>query len=105
MVRMERWLRFGRLYKLLTAHISNADWHLAERMCPLFVDSYGEDWSVIVIQIAECTSLTQIDNTFWGTREASARYGVAPGQIHQYVGLNDAAWAVGDWEWKALGFY
>lgn len=61
---------------------------------------YGEDWSVIVIHISECTSLSQIDNTFWGTREASAHYGVAPGQIHQYVGLNDTAWAVGNWEWN-----
>lgn len=61
---------------------------------------YGEDWSVIVIHISECTALSQIDNTFWGTREASAHYGVAPGQIHQYVGLNDTAWAVGDWEWN-----
>ena len=61
---------------------------------------YGEDWSVIVIHISECTSLSQIDNTFWGTREASAHYGVAPGQIHQYVGLSDTAWAVGDWEWN-----
>ena len=60
----------------------------------------GEDWSVIVIHISECTSLSQVDNTFWGTREASAHYGVAPGQIHQYVGLNDTAWAVGDWEWN-----
>lgn len=25
---------------------------------------------------------------------------MAPGQIHQYVGLNDTAWAVGDWEWN-----
>ncbi len=61
---------------------------------------YGEDWSVIVIHISECTSLSQIDNTFWGAREASAHYGVAPGQIHQYVGLNDTAWAVGNWEWN-----
>lgn len=61
---------------------------------------YGEDWSVIVIHISECTSLSHIDNTFWGTREASAHYGVAPGQIHQYVGLNDTAWAVGNWEWN-----
>ncbi len=61
---------------------------------------YGEDWSVIVIHISECTSLSQIDNTFWGSREASAHYGVAPGQIHQYVGLNDTAWAVGNWEWN-----
>ena len=61
---------------------------------------YGEDWSVIVIHISECTSLSPIDNTFWGTREASAHYGVAPGQIHQYVGLNDTAWAVGNWEWN-----
>ena len=22
------------------------------------------------------------------------------GQIHQYVGLNDTAWAVGNWEWN-----
>lgn len=41
---------------------------------------YGEDWSVIVIHISECTALSQIDNTFWGTREASAHYGVAPGR-------------------------
>lgn len=61
---------------------------------------YGEDWSVIVIHISERTSLSQIDSTFWGTREASAHYGVAPGQIHQYVGLNDTAWAVGNWEWN-----
>ena len=61
---------------------------------------YGEDWSTIVIHISECTSLSQIDNTFWGSREASAHYGVAPGQVHQYVNLNDTAWAVGDWEWN-----
>lgn len=61
---------------------------------------FGEDWSVIVIHISECNSLSQIDNTFWGSREASAHYGVAPGQVHQYVGLNDTAWAVGDWEWN-----
>ena len=61
---------------------------------------YGEDWSVIVIHLSEYTSLSQIDNTFWGTREASAHYAVAPGQIHQYVGLNDTAWAVGNWEWN-----
>ena len=60
---------------------------------------YGEDWSVIVIHISECTSLSQIDNTFWGTREASVHYGVASGQIHQYVGLNDTAWAVSIWKW------
>lgn len=61
---------------------------------------YGEDWCVIVIHISECTSLSQIDNTFLGIREASAHYGVAPGQIHQYVRLNDTAWAVGNWEWN-----
>lgn len=61
---------------------------------------YGEVWSVIVIHISECTSLSQIDNTFWGTRKASAHYGVASGQIHQYVRLNDTAWAVSNWEWN-----
>ena len=61
---------------------------------------YGEDWSTIVIHISECNSLSQIDNTFWGSREASAHYGVGPGQIHQYVNLNDTAWAVGNWEWN-----
>lgn len=61
---------------------------------------YGEDWSTIVIHISECNSLSQIDNTFWGSREASAHYGVAPGQVHQYVNLGDTAWAVGNWEWN-----
>ncbi len=55
---------------------------------------------MIVIHISERTSLSQIDNTFWDTREALAHYGVAPGQIHQYVGLDDTAWAVGDWDWN-----
>lgn len=53
-----------------------------------------------MIHISECTSHSKIDNTFWGTREASAHLGVEPGQIHQYIGLNDTAWAVGDWEWN-----
>lgn len=60
----------------------------------------GNNWQAIVIHISECTSLRQIDDTFQGTREASAHYGVGPGEIHQYVSLNDTAWAVGNWPWN-----
>lgn len=57
-------------------------------------------WQALVIHISECTTLQQITNTFWGSREASAHYGVGPGQVAQYVNLNDTAWAVGNWEWN-----
>lgn len=60
----------------------------------------GNDWSVVVIHISECQTLEQIDWTFWGTREASAHYGVGDTRIHQYVNLNDTAWAVGNWFWN-----
>lgn len=53
-----------------------------------------------MIHISKCTSLSQIDNTFWDTRESSAHHGVIPGQIHQHVGLDNTAWAVGEWEWN-----
>lgn len=57
----------------------------------------GRDWDYLVIHISECTTLQQIDNTFWGSREASAHFGVGEGVIHQYVNLTDTAWAVGNW--------
>ena len=60
----------------------------------------GEDWIALVIHISECSTLSQIDNTFWGTREASAHYGVGNSAIHQYVNLSDTAWAVGNWSWN-----
>lgn len=60
----------------------------------------GEDWIALVIHISECSTLSQIDNTFWGTREASAHYGVGNSAIHQYVSLSDTAWAVGNWSWN-----
>lgn len=60
----------------------------------------GNDWLALVIHISECTTLSQIDNTFLGTREASAHYGVGADAVHQYVDLNDTAWAVGNWEWN-----
>lgn len=60
----------------------------------------GNTWDYIVIHISECPTLSAIDNTFWGTRRASAHFGVGAGQIHQYVSLADTAWAVGNWPWN-----
>lgn len=60
----------------------------------------GNDWSKIVIHTSKCTTLEAIENTFWGSREASAHYGVDDTRIHQYVGLGDTAWAVGNWFWN-----
>lgn len=57
----------------------------------------GRDWDYMVIHISECTTLSQIDNTFLGTRQASAHFGVGAGAIHQYVDLSNTAWAVGNW--------
>lgn len=61
---------------------------------------YGNDWNAIVLHISVCRTLQQIDNTFLGTRQVSAHFGVGDGQIHWYIVLNHAAWAVGHWEWN-----
>lgn len=60
----------------------------------------GNTWDYIVIHISECPTLSAIDNTFHGTRRASAHLGVGAGEIHQYVSLADTAWAVGNWPWN-----
>ncbi len=60
----------------------------------------GNDWMALVIHISECTTLSAIDNTFLGTSETSAHYGVSSTEIHQYVSLDDTAWAVGYWTWN-----
>lgn len=54
----------------------------------------------IVIHISECTTLSAIDNTFLGTSQTSAHYGVSSSEIHQYVALENTAWAVGHWIWN-----
>ena len=61
---------------------------------------FGLDWQALVIHISECPTLDAINNTFHGSREASAHYGVGAGAIQQYVRLTDTAWAVGNWEWN-----
>ena len=60
----------------------------------------GNDWEALVIHISECTTLSAIDNTFLGTSETSAHFGVSSNEIHQYVSLDDTAWAVGNWTWN-----
>lgn len=60
----------------------------------------GNDWMALVIHITECTSLQEIADTFWGTRRGSAHFGVGNDGIQQYVGFDDAAWAVGNWQWN-----
>ena len=58
------------------------------------------DWTALVIHISECTTLSAIDNTFLGTSQTSAHYGVSSSEIHQYVALENTAWAVGHWIWN-----
>ena len=60
----------------------------------------GNDWTALVIHISECTTLSAVDNTFLGTSQTSAHFGVSDSEIHQYVSLDDTAWAVGNWTWN-----
>lgn len=60
----------------------------------------GNDWVALVIHISECTTLSAVDNTFLGTGQTSAHYGVSSTEIHQYVALDDTSWAVGNWPWN-----
>ena len=60
----------------------------------------GNDWMALVIHISECTTLSAVDNTFLGTSQTSAHFGVSSTEIHQYVALDDTSWAVGNWTWN-----
>lgn len=62
----------------------------------------GRDWEKLVIHTTQIPTLEGVDEEFADTqgRQASAHFAVGGTDIHQYVDLDDTAWAVGDWTWN-----
>ena len=62
----------------------------------------GNDWQCLVIHTTQIPTLEGVDEVFADAdgRAASAHYAVCGTEVHQYVRLEDTAWAVGNWNWN-----
>ena len=73
---------------------------LSRWMSPNYTDGRsGRNIEKIVLHHAATTSFVGIGATFQNrSLRVSAHFGVAPGQVCQYVDINDTAWHCGNWD-------